>query len=246
MTDDRTAGTAELEQVAPGSQAYALVADPSKKWTLDDLLEMLAGAAAQPREVPAPAAAEEVTITDELREALRQLPEVFGGVVPTEPRKLEQAELARITRERAAIARVVTALGKRDKSIDETVRNHMDAEAREQGITEPVVSEGVAKGHVLAAQKGVPFSVAVPGFEDGWQQRLVKGRSEMQFALLADLLLAGTITRAEYLAVTTEVRVIDEDKVRKMVRKAPKRFLAIVRAATVRKPDTASLVPPKK
>lgn len=246
MTDDRTAGTAELEQVALGSQAYALVADPSKKWTLDDLLEMLAGAAAQPREVPAPAAAEEVTITDELREALRQLPEVFGGVVPTEPRKLEQAELARITRERDAIARVVTALGKRDKSIDETVRNHVDAVAREQGITEPVISEGVAKGHVLAAQKGVPFSVAVPGFEDGWQQRLVKGRSEMRLALLNDLYATGTITRAEYLAVTTEVRVIDEDKVRKMVRKAPIRFLAIVRAATVRKPDTASLVPPKK
>jgi hypothetical protein len=246
MTDDRTAGTAELEQVAPGSQAYALVSDPSKKWTLGDLLEKLDGSAVQPKEVPVPAAAEAVTITDDLREALSRLPEVFGGVVPTEPRKLEQAELARITRERDAIAKVVTALGKRDKSIDETVRNHMDAVARETGITGPVVSEGAAKGHILAAGAGEPFSIPVDGFEDPWQQRRVKGKSELAFARIADLLAEGKITRAEFLALTVEVRELDEDKIKKAVRKSPSRFLAILKAVTVRKADTASLNPPRK
>lgn len=243
-TDERAAGTAkELEQVAPGSLAYATATDPSKKWDLAKLAGMLGGDAVPPQVTPQPRPAEPVKITPELKEALRRLPGVFGSVAPTESRKLERAEVERLTEERTVLNLVITALGNRDKDIDEAMRSHMDALAPEDA---PVIAEGVAKGHKLLASEGEPFEVPVEGYEDAWQQRKVRGRAEMSLGLLADLLAAGTITREEFMAVTAQVRVLDEDKIKRAVRKSPARFLSVLKAITLRKGDTAQLVPPKK
>ena len=151
-TDERIAGTA-LAQVATDSQAYLTATDPSKRWTLEALTKMLAGEAPQPEVAPAkPPTA--VTVTPELRAALSLVAKLFGGVQPTEPRKLEKAEVTMITAEYRALAAVVGLLKARCGSIDEAMRHHMDAVARELGITGPVVADGVAKGHILAAKPG--------------------------------------------------------------------------------------------
>jgi hypothetical protein len=241
-TDARTAGT-DLEQVAPGSLAYVTATDPSKKWDLAKLAGMLGGDAVPPEVAPQPKPTEPVRITPELKAALRRLPEVFGSVAPTEARRLEAAEVKRLTDERTVINQVVTALGSRDKDIDEAMRSHMDALAAEGS---PVIAEGVAKGHRLLASEREPFEVPVEGYEDAWQQRKVRGKAEMSLGLLADLLVAGTITKEEFMALTAQVRVLDEDKIKRAVRKSPARVLSILRAITVRKGDTAQLVPPKK
>jgi hypothetical protein len=242
-TDERAAGTAELEQVAPGSLAYTTATDPSKKWDLAKLAGMLGGDAEPPKVAPQPKPAEPVRITPELKAALKRLPEVFGGVAPTEARKLEAAEVKRLTDERTVINQVVTALGSRDKDIDEAMRSHMDALAAEGS---PVIAEGVAKGHRLLASEGEPFEVPVEGYEDAWQQRKVRGKAEMSLGLLADLLVAEKITKEEFMSLTAQVRDLDEDKIKRAVRKSPARVLSILKAITVRKGDTAQLVPPKK
>jgi hypothetical protein len=244
-TTEQVAGTA-VEQVAPGSAAYALVSDPSKKWALTALLEALDGAPEKTKEIKAPAAPEVIEVKDELRTALRVLAQAFGSVQPTEPRKLEQAEVVKITTEMDAINTALGLIGKRAKAIDEAMRNHMDAIAREQGITGPVVTTGVSAGHILAAKAGEPFEVPVEGFADPWQQRLVKGKSELSEALVADMLASGTITKAEFNSLTIPVRVLDESAIKTAIRRSPARVLGILKAATVRKPDTASLYSPKK
>lgn len=242
-TDERAAGTGqELDPVAPGSLAY-VTATTSTKWDLAKLAGMLREEAPAPVEPPKIEVTAPVRITAGLKAALRRLPEVFGSVVPTEPRRLEQAELDRLTDERDVIAQVITALGKRDKDIDEAVRHHMDTYASED---DPVIATGVARGHRLLAQEGHPFEARVTGMSDAWQQRRVAGKAELSIGLLADLLAAGTITRAEFNALTVPVRELDEARVRAATRKSPARYLSILRAITVRKGDTAQLVPPKK
>lgn len=243
-TTERAAGTAkELEQVAPGSLAYVTATTPGAKWDLAKLAGMLRDEAPAPVEPPRIEATAPVRITAELRAALRKLPEVFGSVVPTEPRRLEQAEVDRLTEERDVIAQVITALGKRDKDIDEAVRHHMDALAPADA---PVIQTGVARGHRLLAGEGQPFEVPVTGMSDAWQQRRVAGKAELSIGLLADLLADGSITREEFNALTVPVRELDESKIRAATRKSPARFLSILRAVTTRKGDTAQLVPPKK
>lgn len=241
-TDERAAGT-ELTQVAPGTLAYDTVTNPSAKWDLAKLAGMFGVEAEVPAVAPQPSATQPVKITPELKAALKRLPEVFGSVVPTEARKLEKAEIDRLTEERTVLNRVITDLGKRDKAIDEAMRSHMDALAPDDA---PVITDGVAKGHRLLATEGHPFEVEVDGYEDAWQQRRVAGKAEMSLGLLSDLLAAGTITNGEFLSLTASVRVLDEAKVRTALRKSPARVLQILRAVTLRKGDTAQLVPPKK
>jgi hypothetical protein len=242
-TDDRIAGTA-LAQVAADSQAY-LTATGSKTWTLDALTKMLAGEAPQPEVSPAPPA-KTVTVTPELRAALSLVAKLFGDVQPTEPRKLEEAEVRRITAEYRALAAVTVLLSARNKAIDEAVRHHMDAVARELGITGPIVAEGAAKGHILAAKPGQPFEVTVEGLEDPWQQRLTTGTAELSMTDLWQLLDEGLITREDFNALTSTVRELDESKIKRAVKRDPKRYLGILMAITRRKPDGASLYPPKK
>jgi hypothetical protein len=241
-TDARTADTA-LEQVVPGSLAYVTATDPSRKWDLAKLAGMLGGDAVPPQVTPQPKVTEPVKITPELKAALKRLPEVFGSVAPTEARKLEAAEVRRLTDERTVLNQVITALGSRDKDIDEAIRSHMDALAAEDA---PVIAEGVAKGHRLLASEGDPFEVPVEGYEDAWQQRKVRGKAEMSLGLLTDLLVAEKITREEFMSLTAQVRVLDEDRIKKAVRRNPARILSVLKAITLRKGDTAQLVPPKK
>lgn len=244
-TTEHVAGTA-VEQVAPGSAAYALATDPSKRWALDALLEALDGAPAEAAQVKSPAGPEVIEVKDEVRAALRILAQSFGRVQPSEPRKLEKTEVVAITTEIKDITTVLTLVGKRAKAIDEAMRSHMDAVAKEQGITGPVITAGIAEGHILAAKAGEPFEIEVEGFSDPWQQRLVKGKSELSLGLLCDMLANGTITRAEFNSLTVPVRELDEGRIKAAIRKSPGRVLGILRMATVRKPDTASLYSPKK
>jgi hypothetical protein len=242
-TDDRIAGTA-LAQVAADSQAYLTATDPSKTWTLEALTKMLAGEAPQ-QEVPPAKPAKTVTVTPELRAALAMVARLFGGVQPTEPRKLEEAEVTRITAEYRALAAVTGLLTGRCKAIDEAMRHHMDAVAREQGITGPVVADGVAKGHILAAKPGEPFEVPVDGLKDPWQQRFTTGSSDLSMTDLWRLLDENLIDRATFNALTSTERVLDETKVTRAVKRDPKHVLPILASITRRKPDGASLYPPK-
>ncbi len=154
----------------------------------------------------------------------------------------------RLTEEIIAIDELSKQLGSRKKAIQEYVRTHMDFAAEEQGLA-PLcdrVADGVAKGHYLVASPGTPFEVPVEGYADAWQQRYVKGEVTQDLATLTELRDAGKITQAEFNACTREVRVLDEDKIKGLIKKNPRRGLAILAAITRRSAPGASLYAPKK
>jgi hypothetical protein len=249
-----TAGTAP-EQVAKDALvpltegALALIAS-DRPWTVDALAELLAPAAPKAeRSDPFPVPAAAKPITDKLRAALKRLPAVFGSVTPTEHRKLEAAELAKLTDEAVTIAVIGDTLVKRLDVIKETVRHHMDFLAVEQakdGAELLRIMSDTGKGHAIAAAPGEPFKVPVPGFEDTWEQRFVSGKVEVGYNQVPGLLRDDFIDRQEYLSVTSAARVFDPVKFAGFVRKNPMRGLEILAKITTRKAPSASLYAPKK
>lgn len=242
-TTENTAGTA-LSQVAPG--ALARLQD-GKPWTVADLADILAAPVPAPADkMPIPEPAKTVTIGDKLRKALNALPNVFGSVQPSERRSLDPAEIAKITEEYQEIETVKGQLGKRQEAIKESMRIHQDFQAEAEGAAGTRILSGAAAGHVLAATPGKPFETPVEGFEDAWQQRYVKGSTSQDLGILKELFDSGKITRAEYLSFTSEVRVLDEERIRAAIKKNPARSLEILGAITRRSAPSASLYAPKK
>jgi hypothetical protein len=243
-TTENLAGTALAQQVAPGALARLQDAKP---WTVADLADIIAAPARQVSEdeaLPQPAAP--VNFTDKLRAALRKLPQVFGSVQPTERRRLEEAEIVRMTDEYNAIETVKAQMAKRQEAIKEAMRIHQDFLAADAGRTSIRIADGVARGHYLAATPGEPFEVAVAGYEDSWSQRYVKGGTSQSLTLLTELLDTEEISREEFNAFTHAVRELDEAKIAAYIRKNPKRGLQILTAITRRSAPGASLYAPKK
>jgi hypothetical protein len=240
---EATASTALDQAVAPG--VLAMVRG-DKPWTISELSELLARPAAPLKAVPVPDPVEQVPLTEGLLKALRHLPEVFGRVSPAEARRLEAAEVKALTEEVTAIDAVADEIGKRRTAVQEMIRVHQDHLAREAGLPVTVVESGKAKGHLLAAQPGEPFEVAVEGYQEAWQQRYVKGKAELAGAALARLLRDGSITQAEFLGFTRATRVLDQGKMASWIRRNPLRGLQILAAITTRSAPTASLHAPKK
>lgn len=247
MTDTETAGTAVAQQVAEAALARMQDAKP---WTVADLAKILAGPAPEiAQDAPFPAAPPKVNITAGLKAALKKLPSVFGVVTPTEHRKLEQDELKRLTEEVVAIETIKTQLGDRLEAAKEAVRHHLDflaVEGAADGQELLRVAEGVAKGHVIIAKKNDPYKLPVEGAEDPWEQRYVAGKTTVSGAQIPALEKDGTITRAEALACTREVRAFDEDKLAALIRKNPERGVEILRLLTSASAPSASLYAPKK
>ena len=245
-TTENTAGT-EVVQVAPG--ALALVAG-AKPWSITDLAEKIAPPEpVLPKDAEAPKPAKVVNLTPVLKKALGAIPNVFAKVQPTESRRLEAAELKKLTDEAIAISQAAKPLGDRAKAISEIIRHHMDHAGESDGLVNEDtlrIADGVAKGHFLFGRPEAPFEVGVEGYEDAWQQRYVKGSVSVNGGELLGLYEDGAITREEYLACTREVRSYDEAKISAFIRKNPQRGLEILTAITHRSAPGASVYPPKK
>jgi hypothetical protein len=165
--------------------------------------------------------------------------------MPTERRKLERAEVTLLTDEANAIDVLVKELGARRKAVSELMRMHQDFEAQQAGHSDRV-ADGVAKGHILAAEAGEPFETEVEGYADCWQQRYVSGSVSQSKDKLDALLAAGTITQAELNGFTRAVRVLDDLRIQEFIRRNPSRGLQVLKAITIREAPGASLHAPKK
>jgi hypothetical protein len=243
MTENETTGTA-IEQIAPGALALAQSGGPLSIADLADRLLRPPPLAPLDSPFPQPPAAK--SVTDKLRASLRSVAAAFGGVQPTERRKLEAAEVKSLTDESSIITAITKPLGARLKDIQEIIRMHGDFIAEEQGMANERISGGVGEGHWLAATPGSPFEIPVDGYEDAWQQRYVKGGVDTSIRALEALEEAGDITRKEYLAMTAEVRVLDETKMASFIHKNPERGLEILRKISTKGAPSASLYAPKK
>jgi hypothetical protein len=259
MTTTKAPAGTGLAQVAPGLLAQVRGQEP---WTVAGLLDKLAGPAEElPAATPFPDPAPEVKFTDALREALDGIPSQFGKVNAGTRRMLTREELTAVTQEINSIDRLTKALGDRRKIICEMARTHQDVQAENEGRAVPAdvlrkgvllreatqrVASGVAKGHYLIAGPEKPYETPVQGFVDAWQQRYVKGSTDVSQAKLVELLDKGEITQAEYNACTRAVRILDEDKISLLIKRNPERGLQILKAITTRSAPSASLYPPKK
>lgn len=240
-----TAGTA-LVQVAPGLIARV---ESGEQINVADLANLLATPdRVFPSDGALPKAADKIKVTDKLKASLKRLPQVFGKVQPTEPRILEAAELVELTDEAVTIQSLSADLGKRLKAVKETIRNHMDAVAEKNGDAAGAarVADGEAQGHFLLGRPETPYKVEVEGYEDAWQQRYVKGASAPSFEKLLELFEQGKIDRAEFLAFSRSVRVLDLNKAAEHIRRYPGRGLEILGAITTKGAPSASLYAPKK
>jgi hypothetical protein len=247
-TAEGTNSSTELEPVAQG--ALALV-QGDKPWNMLDLAAELAPPAAVFTEADAlPLPAPKVAFSEVLRKALKALPDLFGQVMPDEVRKLDRHELKAVTDEAANLKIVAGEIKIRLEAIQDIIRNHQDKEAEESEDGLPPftyrIAEGAAKGHWLLATPGNPYKTPVDGYVDSWRQQMVKGDVSVSPSVLFDLDKSGEVTREEFLAFTSAVRVYDADKAKVFIRKNPVRGLAILARMTRRSAPSASLVSPKK
>lgn len=204
----------EIEAVARGITALS-----DKGATLKSVAAALVDDFVQ--ELPlAPAAPARVTLTEDLREALEALPNVFGQVQPDAVRMLSDEEHQLLLRERTAVTTIITVLGTRKDAIRDAVANHMDLAARAAGKVDDD-TEVDDRGHYVIARKGEPEQCPIPGTNQVWSREYRAGSVTIDGDRLLDLYESGKISRDEYLAFTRETRVFDEDKAFNAMAKDP-------------------------
>lgn len=212
-----------LDQIASGKKSFS------------DLLEAVVG----DRIPVAPVTAEVPSvppITDEHKVALARIGDLYGKVVPTEPRLLDNEELAALMEERLTIDTIVKFLAARkDSSIREAVASHLDRRAEEQDLArrEPEVEVGpdgeerVVKPATPTDRNGhyiVKQFEPVPGTGHKFERRTSHSKPKVTSAVIQKALDAGVLTRKEYLAVTEQPEVprqLSEEKLRKAIKKDP-------------------------
>lgn len=171
--------------------------------------------------VPAlPEAPAQVVLTDDVKKALRRLPDVFAVVQPAERRALDATEIQAVHEEREVLKQIVTLLAGRDDNLKEIIRNHMDVVAEKDGRADES-TERDDSGHYILASKGNPERCDIPGTNQAWSREYRSGRTTTDDSVLDDLMTEGKISRDAYLAMTREVRVFDANKAMLSVTQKP-------------------------
>lgn len=196
--------------------------------SLADLKKAMAKPAVRPEppeKTPLPA-----VITDDERAALALLPLVFGQVNPDTKRKLTEPELTKIFEERQTLDTVEKMTASRKADIRTAVVNHLDEVSREAGLGEDTWFD--SEGHVLKTAH-----VNIPGSKKCFSWEVREGNPSglaISESSLRDLSLNPEIpfSHEDYLAVTSQVRVIDENKFILHLRKHPELLPEIAKAVT--------------
>lgn len=193
--------------------------------SMSDLLKALAP---HPAEVVAPAEAPvPVAITDEQRKAIDKVAEVFGKVVPTERRTLQPAEVTSLVEEKETLDALKKMAEARQESLRTTIFNHLDIEVEEAGGAEDADRD--SRGHyaVKGEVQGTPGTAKK--FTREVRQNAPTLDAEALKALAEDPEFEG-FTHEDYLAMTTQTRVVDENKVMLALKKNPSLVHAVAQA----------------
>lgn len=180
---------------------------------------------------PVPATPE---ITPEVRQALRDLPKVYGQVVVEEPRVLGASEVVSLHDEFTTLQQIGDTLTRRLEVVKEYVRSHVDAAALQDGVDVKKTPRDKA-GHFILASKGNPTRVNIDGTNKAFSLEYRSGRagtSTISSDRLLDMYEQGEISREDYLSVTRERRVFDEDKATAAILAKPE-LLGVIRSAMV-------------
>lgn len=213
-----------------------------------DLLDPLPPEEPSTDVIPFPAVPRPLVLEEKHRKALALLPKVFGKVVVDKRRRLTSDEIATLHEERETVKTVMGVLEGRADAIAENIRHHVDVQAEKDGLADPETTLRDAQGHYILARPQNPTRVNIPGTNEAFSLEYRSGSTgtaSVDNNLLLDLYESGKISREEYLAVTAERRVFDEEKATKAVIKNPA-LLDVIKQATVRsrpgKPGTSLFV----
>lgn len=165
-----------------------------------------------PKKRPKPSTAVEL-VTDSLMAAIQVIPKVFGQVKPRGRRQLTKAELAELKAEKVEVDTAIKALEARKKEIHEMVSVHFDVVAERLKRTSEQTPQN-KDGHYLLASPGNPETALVPESDKHFTREKAKDTVTYSFTKLLDLYERGEITRTEYLGLTSQVRAIDESKIK--------------------------------
>lgn len=178
-------------------------------------------APALPAAPPLPA-----VITEDQRKALDRLHEVFGKVVPTDRRALQPAEVTALVDERMTLDEIEKLASKRKEGIRTAVCNHLDVEAEEDGnIPEDATRD--KDGHYV-----LPGKVPAPDLGKAFSREVRAGTPHITADGLKALVDSGDLSHEDYLEMTTQVRVVDENKIMLRLRKNPDLVRALQKATT--------------
>ena len=159
-----------------------------------------------PDNIPLPA-----QITIEQANAVARLHEVYGKVQPQEVRKLEPTEVNDLMEERLVLDEVESIAKVRKESIRTAVLNHIDSVIPESD------GEGRNKeGHLLVQARVHPSD-----HDKDFSWEVSNRGGTLDETALRALDASGAISHEDYLAMTDQVRVVNESKVLDMLRKKP-------------------------
>ncbi|GAA1978812.1 hypothetical protein [Kitasatospora viridis] len=181
-------------------------------------------------------------VPDDLAQALGQVPAVFKCVAPATRRALRATELKRLLEEKRTLDAVQTAVERRRKEISEIVSTHFDVVSENTGTATDLTPRD-GKGHYRTAQPGDREEQLIDGTGMMWTREATADTNTPSQALLEQGLADGTISRADYLAVTAPSRVLDEDRFRRFLlgRRTRSRAAALIPKITTLVPGRLSI-----
>jgi len=211
------------------TQSQAIEQVNSGSISLTDLLKVIAGKPKPfdlPEKLPLPA-----ILSDQEKEALAHLPEVFGAVVPDTKRRITLFELPKMLEERLIIDRLVKMLMWRSKHFRTTFLNHFDVEAEDKGLVDEDTQRD-SDGHYL-----VPNEVAIPDSRHRFTWEIAQGAPFVSVSKLKEMSEDpdSGFTRADYLALTEvpkPARVLSEEKTLAAIKENPGLLEHLVKAVT--------------
>lgn len=182
---------------------------PTRKVTLPDVIEM----------------------SPDERHALDLLPSVIeSNVVPDSKRVLNDVEVRLLLVEREALDKASALIERRKKAQRTAIFNSLDSSLAEV----PADAEFDDDGFLI-----LPGSITATGMSKKFTREIRQGSVSITAEDLLAQVDAGLIAHDDYLAMTTQTRVIDEAKVMLHIRSCPDAMKAIA-AATSSGKTTAS------
>lgn len=192
--------------------------------TLKDVLSVLAPgreSADVPAVLPVPS-----QITEAQHKAVERVGKVFGKVVPTERRVLTSVEVASLVDEKQTLDEIKKMAVGRQENIRITIFNHLDVEAEGAGKNRDALRDNHGFYILGGEVRGEPdtpkkFTREVRDSAPSLNTEALKNLAddpEVDF------------THQDYLKMTTQVRVVDENKVLLAMKKDPRLILAISNA----------------
>jgi hypothetical protein len=157
-------------------------------------------------------------VTTKLIDAIQAIPAVFGKVKPPKTRRLlDSGELQKLRVEKIQIDAAESALKKRKTEIHSMLSVHFDVYAEKRLNVDPEQTPKNKDGHYLIASAGYPETALVKEGDTHFRRQKAKDRVEWKMEKLLDLFEKGEITRAEFLSMTSQTRVLDEDKIKRLL-----------------------------